>query len=288
MRLSTLYDTIIMNKSLNKQRIIPYLRSISIGVLLILFVFVLFSNKIFIKIKSGQIGVLFELVTGTHPKTYSEGLNIISPLNEMFIYDLRTQNIEIEQEVLSHDGLSIRVKSNILFRPLSNQIFDLHQKLGPDYANTFVIPASQSLIRKLIADLTPEEIFLMDKGIMENLLINTFKKELATKYIDMEHFFISSIQLPDTISQAIEAKFREEELIYQYDFKLITEEKERKRKIIEAQGLKQFQLISKVSPLQWKALDVTEKISKSPNSKIIMMGNSSKDLPILLNNDFKK
>jgi len=278
----------IMNKSLNKQKIIPYLRSITIGVLLILFVFVLLSNKIFIKIKSGQIGVLFDLITGTHPKTYSEGLNIISPLNEMFIYDLRTQNIEIEQEVLSHDGLSIFVKSNILFRPLSNKIFDLHQKLGPDYPNTFVIPASQSMIRKLIADLTPEEIFLMDKGIMESLLIAKFKKELASKYIDMEHFYISSIQLPDTISHAIESKFRDEELIYQYDFKLIIEEKERKRKIIEAQGLKQFQLISKVSPLQWRALDVTEKISKSNNSKIIMMGNSSKDLPILLNNDLKK
>jgi regulator of protease activity HflC (stomatin/prohibitin superfamily) len=277
-----------MNKSLKKQKIISYLRSISIGVLLVLFVIVLFSNKIFIKIKSGQIGVLFDLIDGTHPEKYDEGLNIISPLNEMFIYDLRTQNIEIEQEVLSHDGLSIRVKSNVLFRPLSNQIFDLHQKLGPDYQNTFVIPASQSLIRKLIADLTPEEIFLMDKGIMENLLISKFKKELASKYIDMEHFFISSIQLPDTISNAIESKFRDEELIYQYDFKLIIEEKERKRKIIEAQGLKQFQLISNVSPLQWKALDVTEKISKSPNSKIIMMGNSAKDLPILLNNDLKK
>jgi regulator of protease activity HflC (stomatin/prohibitin superfamily) len=277
-----------MNKSLKKQKIISYLRSITIGVLLVLFVFVLLSNKIFIKIKSGQIGVLFDLIDGTHPEKYVEGLNIISPLNEMFIYDLRTQNIEIEQEVLSHDGLSIRVKSNVLFRPLSNQIFDLHQKLGPDYQKTFVIPASQSLIRKLIADLTPEEIFLMDKGIMENLLISKFKKELASKYIDMEHFYISSIQLPDTISNAIESKFRDEELIYQYDFKLIIEEKERKRKIIEAQGLKQFQLISNVSPLQWKALDVTEKISKSPNSKIIMMGNSAKDLPILLNNDLKK
>ncbi|WP_395626739.1 prohibitin family protein [Daejeonella sp.] len=277
-----------MNKSLKKQKITSYLRSISIGVLLVLFVFVLFSSKIFIKIKSGEIGVLFDLIDGTHPETYKEGLNIISPLNEMFIYDLRTQNIEIEQQVLSHDGLSIRVKSNVLFRPLRNQIFDLHQKLGPNYPNTFVIPASQSLIRKLIADLTPEEIFLMDKGIMENVLISKFKRELASKYIDMEHFYISSIQLPDTISHAIEAKFRDEELIYQYDFKLIIEEKERKRKIIEAEGIKQFQLISNISPLQWKALDVTEKISKSPNSKIIMMGNSSKDLPILLNNDTKK
>ncbi|OYZ32976.1 MAG: hypothetical protein B7X86_01165 [Sphingobacteriales bacterium 17-39-43] len=278
----------LMNKSLKKQKIISYFRSITIGVLLVLFVFVLFSSKIFIKIKSGEMGVLYDLIDGTQPETYNEGLSIISPLNEMFIYSLRTQNIELEQVVLSHNGLKINIKYNVLFKPLRNQITALHQKLGPDYANTVVIPASQSWTRKFMADLTPEDIFLIDKGVLEEKAILNLTKELATMHIAMEGFFISSIKLPDTISNAIEQKFREQEIVHQYDFKLIVEEKERNRKIIEAEGIKQFQLISNISPLQWKALDVTEKLSKSPNSKIIMMGNSSKDLPILLNNDSKK
>jgi regulator of protease activity HflC (stomatin/prohibitin superfamily) len=251
-------------------------------------VLVLFSSKIFIKIKSGQIGVLYDLIDGTQPGLYNEGLKIISPLNEMFIYDLRTEIIKGDQTVLSHNGLKIDIKYYVLFKPLKNEIQLLHQNFGPDYVSSAVIPATESATRKFIADLTPEDIFLIDKGVIEKLAIIELKKELRTMHIDMKDFYISEINLPDTISNAIEARFKEQEVVYQYDFKLQVEEKERKRKTIEAEGIKQFQLISNISPLQWKALDVTEKLAKSPNSKIIMMGNSSKDLPILLNNDNKK
>lgn len=278
----------VINKLFKKQKTISYLRNISIIVLLILFVLVLFSSKIFIKIKSGQIGVLYDVIDGTQPGLYNEGLKIISPLNEMFIYDLRTEIIKGDQTVLSHNGLKIDIKYYVLFKPLKNEIQLLHQNFGPDYVSSAVIPASESATRKFIADLTPEDIFLIDKGVIEKLAIIELKKELRTMHIDMKDFYISEINLPDTISNAIEARFKEQEVVYQYDFKLQVEEKERKRKTIEAEGIKQFQLISNISPLQWKALDVTEKLAKSPNSKIIMMGNSSKDLPILLNNDNKK
>lgn len=278
----------VINKLFKKQKTISYLRNISIIVLLILFVLVLFSSKIFIKIKSGQIGVLYDVIDGTQPGLYNEGLKIISPLNEMFIYDLRTEIIKGDQTVLSHNGLKIDIKYYVLFKPLKNEIQLLHQNFGPDYVSSAVIPASESATRKFIADLTPEDIFLIDKGVIEQLAIIQLRKELRTMHIDMKDFYISEINLPDTISNAIEARFKEQEIVYQYDFKLQVEEKERKRKTIEAEGIKQFQLISNISPLQWKALDVTEKLAKSPNSKIIMMGNSSKDLPILLNNDNKK
>ena len=278
----------VINKLFKKQKTISYLRNISIIVLLILFVLVLFSSKIFIKIKSGQIGVLYDVIDGTQPGLYNEGLKIISPLNEMFIYDLRTEIIKGDQTVLSHNGLKIDIKYYVLFKPLKNEIQLLHQNFGPDYVSSAVIPATESATRKFIADLTPEDIFLIDKGVIEKLAIIELKKELRTMHIDMKDFYISEINLPDTISNAIEARFKEQEVVYQYDFKLQVEEKERKRKTIEAEGIKQFQLISNISPLQWKALDVTEKLAKSPNSKIIMMGNSSKDLPILLNNDNKK
>lgn len=278
----------VINKLFKKQKTISYLRNISIIVLLILFVLVLFSSKIFIKIKSGQIGVLYDVIDGTQPGLYNEGLKIISPLNEMFIYDLRTEIIKGDQTVLSHNGLKIDIKYYVLFKPLKNEIQLLHQNFGPDYVSSAVIPASESATRKFIADLTPEDIFLIDKGVIEQLAIIQLRKELRTMHIDMKDFYISEINLPDTISNAIEARFKEQEVVYQYDFKLQVEEKERKRKTIEAEGIKQFQLISNISPLQWRALDVTEKIAKSPNSKIIMMGNSSKDLPILLNNDSKK
>ena len=79
-----------------------------------------------------------------------------------------------------------------------------------------------------------------------------------------------------------------EQLSYELDYKLLSEEKEKKRKIIEADGIRQFEEISKISILKWKGLEVTSEFAKSNNAKIIIMGNGKNDLPLLLNPDEKK
>jgi regulator of protease activity HflC (stomatin/prohibitin superfamily) len=60
------------------------------------------------------------------------------------------------------------------------------------------------------------------------------------------------------------------------------------RKIIEAEGIRQFEELSKIPILKWKGLEVTSEFAKSNNSKIIIMGNGKNGLPLLLNSDDKK
>ena len=78
------------------------------------------------------------------------------------------------------------------------------------------------------------------------------------------------------------------QLAYEFDYKLMVEEKEKKRKSIEAEGIKSFEDISKIPILKWKGLEVTSEFAKSQNAKIILMGTSEKGLPLLLNTDDKK
>ena len=65
------------------------------------------------------------------------------------------------------------------------------------------------------------------------------------------------------------------------------EEAERKR--IEAQGISDFQRIvtKTITPslLKWKGVETTQEIAKSPNSKVIVIGNGDGDLPIILGGD---
>jgi len=72
-------------------------------------------------------------------------------------------------------------------------------------------------------------------------------------------------------------------------FVLQKEEQEAERKAIEAKGIAEFQSIvtSGISPqlLQWKGIEATEKIAESQNTKIVIMGNSKGELPVLLNGD---
>ena len=62
--------------------------------------------------------------------------------------------------------------------------------------------------------------------------------------------------------------------------------KRKERKEIEANGISKFQRIvnQTITPqlLKWKGVEATQEISKSENSKVIVIGNGDGDLPIIL------
>ena len=62
--------------------------------------------------------------------------------------------------------------------------------------------------------------------------------------------------------------------------------KEKERKKIEAEGISEFQRIVNrtITPqlLRWKGVETTQELAKSPNSKVIVIGNGEGDLPIIL------
>ena len=72
----------------------------------------------------------------------------------------------------------------------------------------------------------------------------------------------------------------------EYEFKILRESKEAERKRIEAEGISDFQRIvtKTITPqlLKWKGVEATQELSKSPNAKVIVIGNGDGDLPIIL------
>ena len=74
--------------------------------------------------------------------------------------------------------------------------------------------------------------------------------------------------------------------MWEYEFKIDKARKEAERKKIEADGISDFQRIVNrtITPqlLKWKGVEATQEISKSPNSKVIVIGNGDGDLPIIL------
>ena len=69
-------------------------------------------------------------------------------------------------------------------------------------------------------------------------------------------------------------------------FVLTKEKQEAERKRIEAQGVADFQRIvtDGISDklLQWKGIEATQDLAKSPNAKIVIIGNSKNGLPLVL------
>ena len=94
-----------------------------------------------------------------------------------------------------------------------------------------------------------------------------------------------NVQLPPLLTTAIQEKLQAEQQAQRMRFVLDRERQEADRKRVEAQGIADFQAIVakgiSAELLKWKAIEVAHELSKSPNSKIIVLGDKS-GLPIIL------
>jgi len=262
---------------------------ISMFLLLLVLFLAIFWNKMFISLDSGQQGIRWSRFSGTKlDEYYGEGLKVIWPWDKMYIYNTRIQTKIDTLQILTAEGLSISVEFIYRFYAQPDSIPVIHKNLGVNYAETFVAPEVESASMSIIGNYTPEQLYKISSLVIQSTIKYYLNKQLISRNIVIDDYLIKKITLPEIVSKSIEKKMVAEQLSYEFDYKLVVEEKEKKRKAIEAQGIQDFEAISKIPILKWKGLEVTSELAKSPNSKIIMMGNSENSLPLLLNNDDKK
>ena len=117
------------------------------------------------------------------------------------------------------------------------------------------------------------------------------KEKLENKGILVEDVLLKNVVLPEALTKSIQEKARAEQDSARMEFILLKESQEAKRKAIEAEGIADFQrtVSEGITPslLQWKGIEATEKLAKSENSKIVIIGNSKDSLPVILGSDGK-
>lgn len=254
----------------------------------LLFFVVYFAPSIFITIEPGHVGVLFRTLWGgtVTNRVYQEGLHIVSPWNKMYAYDTRIQTLRQEVDILSQNGLTILVKVSVRYHIAYDQAAILHQQVGPDYREKIIIPSTISSVREVIGMYKPEELYTTArKEIQDDILVEQIE-ETGRIPIIYDDLIVENIKLPDLINKAIEAKLERQQEYLEYEFKLAKEREEAKRKQIEAEGIRIYQdIISQQLSselLSWLGIRATLELARSPNAKIIVIGNKE-GLPLILN-----
>jgi prohibitin 1 len=274
------------NPEFNVKKIIPIL----IGVVSLILV-ITFWNKITVNLKAGQAGVMFKQFSGGVDKEtiYGEGFHFIAPWNEMVAYDVTQQEIAEVLNVLSSNGLEIKVDVSIWFRPDIPNLGYLHSEIRENYVKKVVIPAIRSAARMVVGRYAPEEIYSSKREAITQEIDEETKLICKDKYVTVERILIRSIELPPTIKTAIETKLKQEQETLEYEFRLAKASKEAERQILEAEGkAKANEIISKSLTdkiLQEKGIEATLKLATSPNAKVVVIGGGDEGLPIILGNN---
>ncbi|MDG1426228.1 MAG: prohibitin family protein [Flavobacteriales bacterium] len=275
----------IIKKKIMENQSLP--KPLILGVVGLIFI-VMFSSSMFVTIEPGEKGVLFEKFAGglDIETIYDQGFHIIAPWNTMHIYDVKLKDTFEKMEVLSKNGLSIKIDLSFRYQPVSSQIGYLHDNIGKDYLERIIKPEIRSVTREVIGNYLPEELYSTKREAIEDEIYAATKINIEAKYLLLDAILIRDVTLPQTLRTAIEQKLKQEQESLEYEFKIDKARKEAERKEIEANGIAKFQKIvnQTITPqlLKWKGVEATQEISKSPNSKVIVIGNGDGDLPIIL------
>lgn len=267
----------------NVKRILP----IAIIVAAVIFVIV-FWSRMTITIDAGHAGILFRTFSGgiDTTKTYTEGFHFLAPWNEMVVYETRQQEIAEDMNVLSSNGLEIKVDVSAWYQPSYSRLGLLHANIGKDYLRRVVIPALRGAARSVIGRYTPEQIYSTKRDAIQDEIYVETKTILDKKYVDLNQVLIRSIVLPPTIKSAIESKLKQEQQALEYEFKLQKAKQEAERQRIDAEGKANANRILNASLtdkiLREKGIIATLKLAESPNTKVVIVGNSADGLPLIL------
>lgn len=260
-----------------------------IVIFLLLMVVLIFSNATFLTIDAGERGVIFKRFGGglDTEHIYTPGFHIIAPWNNMYLYDVREKQIEEEMEVLSSNGLNIKVDITVRVNPQYEKIGFLHETFGKDYLTSLVRPEVRSSVRKIIGQFTPEELYSTRRDEVQQLIQGDLEKSLKNNYVELRASLIRGINLPEKVKTAIEEKIEAEQSALKYEYILAQERREAERKIIEAEAKAESNRILNASLtdniLRDKGIEATLELANSPNSKVIVVGDSGNGgLPLIL------
>ncbi|PQJ81673.1 prohibitin family protein [Polaribacter glomeratus] len=258
-------------------------------VVLIVAVIILFSKST-VTIGPGEGGVIFEtLGSGINTdKTYGEGFHIVAPWNRMIVIKVRQQSISDEMNVLSVNGLEVKVNGTIWYEPELKNLGLLIKTKGEDYERELLDPAINAAARSVVGRYTPEQLYSSKRDVIEQEILDEVQNILKEQFLSVKRVLVEDVKLPSTIRIAIETKLKQEQESLEYEFRLSKAKKEAERQRIDAEGkavankILSESLTDKI--LQEKGIGATLELAKSTNSKVIVIGSGKSGMPIILGN----
>ena len=164
-----------------------------------------------------------------------------------------------------------------------------HKEKSEMYKERILLPAIRSAARSVVGRYTPEQLYSSKRDAIQAEIYEETKKIVDGQYIQLNEILVRDVTLPTSIKEAIERKLKQEQESLEYEFRLVTAEKEAEKVRIEAQGKADANRILSASLndkiLQDKGIDATLELSKSPNAKVVVVGSGESGLPIILGNN---
>ena len=224
---------------------------------------------------AGNVAVKFDsLGGGVQDGETGEGMHFKMPWVSIDQYNVKTQEYTMvsttgEGEVsgddsmkcITSEGLELKMDVTVLYHIIPNEASDIRSEIGKDgdYQSIVVRPNVRAKIREVVASYEAADIYGEKRDLVEEEIFNQISDVLLPYHIIVEDVLLRSVKLPDKLTESIDQKKQAEQDAQRMVYILEQEQKEKERKIIEAEGIRESNMIIRESLsdeyLQWYWID---------------------------------
>jgi prohibitin 1 len=223
-------------------------------------------------VRPGEVGMKQKFGKLSDPK--ENGIIGFNPFVAKVI-KLRTQttNIEVLISLPSKEGLTIKSEISILYNINPKAAKKIINEIGMNYESIIT-----AVFRSASADVTSKfyakDMHSGERDKIEKQISSKMNEILNEKGFEVQSVLMKSITLPAGLAKAIEEKLEAEQTAQRMEFVLISEQKEAERKLIEAKGTRDAQLVISEGLtdqiLKLRQIEMMGELTRSQNSKVII------------------
>lgn len=236
-------------------------------------------------IRPGEVGIKQRLGV-LNKEVQKSGTVLYNPFTSKVIKEsTQTQNIKLFLTLPSKEGLSVNSEISILYRLEGQKVASIIENLGRDYESV-ITSVFRSSASDVCAKFYAKDMHSGMRADIENEIQKQMKVTLQKQAdgIDLIAVLLKQIQLPAGLASSVERKLQAEQDAMRMEFVLKQEKLEAERKIINATGERDAQIILSEGLsegiIRIKAIEVFKELSKSDNTKIIITDGKT---PLMVN-----
>ncbi len=193
-----------MQQVVTNVRNYPRRKLVFIVVVIILAVWGFFSGVR--QIGTGQVGVVtrYGQVTG---RELHEGLHVVLPfgVEQVSIYDIKVLRSTDSVNAASKDLQDVSSTLAVNYRVDANRVKEVHQKIGVNYVEKVLDPATQEVFKATSAKFSAQEL-ITNRAEVKSEAFKAIKDRLNKYGIVVDDLSIVDFKFSDTFTKAIEEK----------------------------------------------------------------------------------
>jgi prohibitin 1 len=238
-------------------------------------------------IRPGEVGVRQRLGKLSE-EVRTQGSMVYNPFTTKVIRaSIITSNLELSLSLPSKEGLSVVSQISILYKLDKQKVPSIIRTIGLSH-ESIITSVFRSASADVCAQFYAKDMHSGMRSNIEQAIKSKMEETLTAQGILIEAVLMKSIQLPAGLASSIEQKLQAEQDAMRMEFVLKQATLEAERKIIEAKGIRDSQIIISEGLteeiIKIRSIEAFQELSKSPNSKIIITDGAA---PMLLDSDSK-